>query len=67
VAETYLRASDSALVLAGLVAGCLLLMVAIAYAAERWLERPFLGLLGRLRRRLRAIAIGRRDMRGAAG
>lgn len=67
VAEAYLRASDSALVLAGLVAGCLLLMVAIAYAAERWLERPFLGLLGRLRRRLRAIAIGRRDMRGAAG
>lgn len=67
VAEAYLRASDNALVLASLVAGCLLLMVAIAYAAERWLERPFLGLLGRLRRRLRAIAIGRRDMRGAAG
>jgi peptidoglycan/LPS O-acetylase OafA/YrhL len=67
VAAAYLRASDNALVLASLVAGCLLFMVAIAYAAERWLERPFLGLLGRLRRRLRAIAIGRRDMRGAAG
>lgn len=67
VAEAYLRASDNALVLASLIAGCLLLMIAIAYAAERWLERPFLGLLGRFRRRLRAIAIGHRDMRGAAG
>ena len=55
------------LALTCLVAGSLLLMVTIAYAAERWLERPFLGLLGRLRRRLRAIRIGRRDMRGAAG
>ncbi|MGF7050863.1 peptidoglycan/LPS O-acetylase OafA/YrhL [Bosea sp. OAE752] len=67
VAEAYLRANQHALALVCLVAGSLLLMVAIAYAAERWLERPFLGLLGRLRRRLRAIRIGRRDMRGAAG
>lgn len=67
VAEAYLRANHHALALACIVAGSLLLMVAIAYSAERWLERPFLGLLGRLRRRLRAIQIGRRDMRDAAG
>lgn len=67
VAEAYLRANHHALALTCLVAGSLLLMVTIAYATERWLERPFLGLLGRLRRRLRAIRIGRRDMRGAAG
>jgi len=67
VAEAYLRANHSALALACLIAGSLLLMVAVAYAGERWLERPFLGLLGRLRRRLRAIRIGRRDIRDAAG
>lgn len=67
VAEASLRASRHALLLACLVAASLLLMVAIAYGAERWLERPFLGLLGRLRRRLRMIPIRRRDMRGAAG
>lgn len=67
VAEAYLRASHHALALAGLVVGSLMLMVAVAYAAERWLERPFLGLLGQLRRRLRGLGIGRRDMRGAAG
>lgn len=67
VAEGYLRVNHRALALACLVAGSLLLMIAVAYAAERWLERPFLGLLGRLRRRLRAIWIGRRDMRGATG
>jgi len=67
VAEAALRAGRHAPLLACLVAGSLLLMVAIAYAAERWLERPFLGLLGRLRRRLRTIPIGRRDMRGVAG
>lgn len=67
VAEASLRAGRHAPLLACLVAGSLLLMVAIAYAAERWLERPFLGLLGRLRRLLRIIPIGRRDMRGAAG
>ncbi len=67
VAEAALRAGRHAPLLGCLVAGSLMLMVAIAYAAERWLERPFLGLLGRLRRRLRTIPIGRRDMRGAAG
>ncbi|WP_158673342.1 acyltransferase [Bosea sp. FBZP-16] len=67
VAEAALRAGRHAPLLTCLVAGSLLLMVAIAYAAERWLERPFLGLLGGLRRRLRTIPIGRRDMRGAAG
>lgn len=67
VAEAYLRANHQALMLACLIAGSLLLMLAIAYAAERWLERPFLGVLGRLRRRLRAFPIGRRDVHGATG
>lgn len=42
-------------------------MLAVAHAAERWLERPFLGLLGQLRGRLRQFRTGRRDVRGAAG
>lgn len=67
VAEGYLRTGHNVPALACLVAGSLLLMVALAYAAERWLERPFLGLLGQLRRRMRALPIGRRDMSGAAG
>jgi peptidoglycan/LPS O-acetylase OafA/YrhL len=67
VAEAYLRASHDALALACLIAVSFMLMVAVSYAAERWLERPFLGLLGQLRRRLRGLGIGRRDMRGAAG
>lgn len=67
LAEAYFRASLDAAVLSGLVAGSLLLMVAIAYAAERWLERPFLDRLGRLRRQLRAIAMRRGDMRNAQG
>lgn len=67
VAEAYLRASPHALALAFVLTGSLMLMLAVACAAERWLERPFLGLLGRLRRRLRGLRIGRRDVRGAAG
>lgn len=67
VAEACLRASHHVLARACLVIGSLMLMVAVACAAERWLERPFLRLLGQLRRRLRELGIGRRDLRGAAG
>lgn len=66
VAEAYLRTSQHGLAFAFLLPASIVLMFAMAHAAERWLERPFLGLLGQLRRWLRGLTIGRRDVRGAS-
>ncbi|WP_158516204.1 acyltransferase family protein [Bosea vaviloviae] len=67
VAEAYMRTNLHISARAGLLTGSLVLMFATAHAAERWLERPFLGLLGQLRGRLREFKAGRRNVHGAAG